>query len=286
MTKDDFAPRQAQEEPQEKIYPLNFINKYVTVKKNELVNNDLATMEAYIRLTDKYKRLLQSFTGALDGRAENTLSGPELNALKKQGLDILRLLNEMGEMLTRKSFIIEDMTNMLEQANPLISKLMYKDNLTLAYNRFFFTANIETMLGRVDENGVTLAFIDIDSFRDFNTQYGHHFGDAVLKEFCYLTAEELRRDPRLYLIRVGGDEFLILGDGVDRKLMRDILQNLLKKVAEKNLEYKGRVAHIHISIGVANSVKDGVQDYLRLYNLADNRLYAAKDFGKNRIVGL
>lgn len=286
MTKDELNPNNNPEEPQEKIYPLNFINRYVTVKKNELVENDLATMGVFIQLTARYKVLLDALAGNLEEQGAKPLTAGERAYLKKQDLEIRRLLDEVGDKLTQKTFIIEDMTNMLEQANPLMSKLLYKDNLTLAYNRFFFTANIKEMLARVDDNGVTLAFIDIDSFRDFNTRYGHNFGDVVLKEFCYLVAEELRRDPRLYLVRVGGDEFLILGDGVDRKVMAELLQTLLQKVAARDLEYKGRKAHIHISMGVANSIKDGVEDYLRLYNLADNRLYAAKDFGKNRIVGL
>ncbi len=126
-----------------------------------------------------------------------------------------------------------------------------------------------------------LLIIDLDNFKFFNDQYGHLFGDTVLRQ----AAREIRKMFRAQDIvgRIGGDEFMILmrdvgsREVVERRCARlvAVLQNLFMG--------QETTCSLSCSIGVALSPEHGTT-YVDLFRHADQALYQAKNLGRGRYV--
>lgn len=126
-----------------------------------------------------------------------------------------------------------------------------------------------------------LAIMDVDDFKKVNDTYGHLFGDEVLSRLSETIKSVV--DARGAVGRFGGDEFMIVLDGVaDEEMLRRIL-----KTVSKNLQwtYKDYVDSVPIttSCGVAKFPDDGA-NFEQLFKKADKALYIAKAKGKNRFI--
>ena len=185
--------------------------------------------------------------------------------------------------LTKKGLIFEDMSHMLKQAEPLIHRMVFYDSLVNAYNRYFYVSySTEMFHSSKGHGGLSLAFFDIDNFKQYNTDVGHETGDLVLQLVCDLIQRKLQWTQGLYLIRMGGDEFVILDEGVmDYAAFLALLSDIRQSIVDDR-SIHGRA--VSISMGVANAEKDGAESTWDLYRLADARLYRAKNLGKNRVV--
>jgi diguanylate cyclase (GGDEF)-like protein len=172
---------------------------------------------------------------------------------------------------------------MLKQAEPLIHRMVFYDSLVNAYNRYFYVSySTEMFHSSKEHGGLSLAFFDIDNFKQYNTDFGHETGDLVLQLVCDLIQRKLHRTQGLYLIRMGGDEFVILDEGVmDYAAFLQLLSDIRQSIVDDRSIY-GRA--VSISMGVANAERDAAQSTWDLYRLADARLYRAKNLGKNRVV--
>lgn len=160
----------------------------------------------------------------------------------------------------------------------------YKDDLTGAYNRKFFTKNIESLFDNDLKYGINMAYIDIDNFKNFNTKYGHDFGDEVLSHFSLLIKQNIAELDDTYFIRMGGDEFAIINSSMKESDFKNILLNIINDVKNKTVSSDiHKNISITISIGLANSKSDICTDYLDLLRKADSRLYKAKNNGKNQL---
>lgn len=126
-----------------------------------------------------------------------------------------------------------------------------------------------------------LAIMDVDDFKKVNDTYGHLFGDEVLSRLSEILKSVI--DSRGAVGRFGGDEFMIVLDGVaNEEMLRRIL-----KTASKNLqwEYKDYMDSVPIttSCGVAR-FPDAGANFEELFKKADKALYIAKAKGKNRFI--
>ncbi|MDE7322202.1 MAG: GGDEF domain-containing protein [Lachnospiraceae bacterium] len=126
-----------------------------------------------------------------------------------------------------------------------------------------------------------LAIMDVDDFKKVNDTYGHLFGDEVLSRLSETIKSVI--DSRGAVGRFGGDEFMIVLDGVaDEEMLRRIL-----KTASKNLQwtYKDYADSVPIttSCGVAKFPDDGM-NFEEIFKKADKALYIAKAKGKNRFI--
>ena len=198
---------------------------------------------------------------------------------------ILATLQEHRQHLTRKGLIFEDMNNMLQQAEPLIHRLLFFDNLVNAYNRYFYVSYSSELFHRAGERGgLSMAFFDIDNFKQYNTDFGHETGDKVLQTVCDIIQRRIHTTEGLYLIRMGGDEFVILDDGVvDYDAFLRLLTEIRQAIASDRSIY-GR--SVTISIGASNAIADDAESTWDVYQHADARLYVAKNHGKNQIVSV
>ncbi|WP_265942509.1 sensor domain-containing diguanylate cyclase [Dechloromonas sp. A34] len=155
------------------------------------------------------------------------------------------------------------------------------DEMTDLYNRRYFDEALNRERSRSERTGegLILAMLDIDHFKNFNDNFGHEAGDEVLKK----VAEHLRHFVRAYDIacRVGGEELAILMPRVhiDEAVAR--LNQLREEIGACTLNHKGtQLPAVTVSIGVADLDTDAPDDLLRR---ADSALYAAKNSGRNRV---
>lgn len=153
----------------------------------------------------------------------------------------------------------------------LIQRLMqydqelYTDTLTGAYNRRYLEERIKE-----DCPAGGVAVIDIDDFKLYNDIYGHDVGDIVLKWIVQTIKSSIRKND--YLIRYGGDEFILIMPYIAEQDLEYKLDAIKKKV--RAIQFKEH-EHLHVSISVGGVIYNGkhLEESLRQ---ADKLMYQAK----------
>jgi diguanylate cyclase (GGDEF)-like protein len=172
-----------------------------------------------------------------------------------------------------------------------VSRMAATDGLTGLSNHRSFFETVEKELGRSRRYGHPLSVImaDIDNFKDFNDTYGHPQGDKVLSEIAKVIRDSVRSvdTPARY----GGEEFAVLLPETSLGTSEDIagsamqVAERMRKAVEAH-EFEGRPGHrdvrLTISLGIAAHPAHA-SELSALVNAADEALYRAKDFGRNRV---
>lgn len=120
-----------------------------------------------------------------------------------------------------------------------------------------------------------LAILDIDHFKSINDSYGHIYGDEVLLLISAIMHKSFRRVDQLY--RYGGEEFIVLLQGVDAETAQRVLERFRESVARFDFPQVGTVT---VSIGYVE-IKDQDQP-TTVIGHADQALYYAKNNGRNQ----
>ncbi len=190
-------------------------------------------------------------------------------ALAGWAASIETLVGRRGQPLGR-TVILRDVR--IERARE--KRLRYqadRDPLTGALNRRAFNALLAQAL--VDPRArVTLAYLDLDGFKDINDFYGHATGDAVLIETTHRLSRVLRDGDALG--RMGGDEFAVALVGLDGASARPIIARL-EHALEPLHEVHSATTRIVASLGVASAPEDG-GDAQALLSAADAAMYRTK----------
>jgi len=124
----------------------------------------------------------------------------------------------------------------------------------------------------------SLLLIDIDRFKLINDQFGHAKGDSVLKGIVAVVGKRSRKVDSLF--RVGGEEFILLLPDAQEAAAVAVAEQLRASVADAPL-LDGR--QVTVSIGVSELQAGESPDSWMKH--ADDALYAAKNAGRNRVVG-
>ena len=164
-----------------------------------------------------------------------------------------------------------------------LRELAVQDGLTRIYNHRYFMETIKKEFGYStrSHSHLSLIIFDIDHFKDFNDNYGHPTGDAILKSLARLIETEAR-DYDVFA-RYGGEEFAFLLRGSDLTPAIVLAERIRKKIADHVFEYDGQTFRVTVSLGVATY--DGnanMKDEAALISAADQHLYEAKRSGRNR----
>ncbi|WP_232210399.1 GGDEF domain-containing protein [Nitrococcus mobilis] len=125
---------------------------------------------------------------------------------------------------------------------------------------------------------LALAFMDLDNFKSINDTYGHDEGDNALRQAAKRIQEGVRRGD--ILVRWGGEEFLVIMPNTDIAGARIAIDRL----HATGFGYRPNGSLLTASIGVAERLADDTASWMRLVELADQRMYRAKQHGKNRAV--
>ena len=267
--------------PGEKVYPLKFLCDYVMQRREELTGYETQDLKEAIQIMHSLESLVSRLDA--DCQGASTIPCEKVLAARQELVEMHDAVERHRRQLTKKGLIFEDMSHMLKQAEPLIHRMVFYDSLINAYNRYFYVSySTEMFHSSKGHGGLSLAFFDIDNFKQYNTDFGHETGDLVLQLVCDLIQRKLQWTQGLYLIRMGGDEFVILDEGVmDYAAFLALLSDIRQSIVDDR-SIHGRA--VSISMGVANAEKDGAESTWDLYRLADARLYRAKNLGKNRVV--
>lgn len=180
------------------------------------------------------------------------------------------ILNRLSEIDSRRSYIDRER----------LQYVMEHDPLTGAYNR--------TSLKREYFINKFFFMTDIDFFKKLNDNFSHEMGDKCLKKFAEIVRNNIRKEDRF--IRYGGEEFIVVLEGVSTKeAMHQKADNLRKAVEEETSKIKDFsdpkfVAPFTISVGVGYmDPKYTLEENIKV---ADKYLYEAKNKGRNRVVSV
>jgi diguanylate cyclase (GGDEF)-like protein len=155
------------------------------------------------------------------------------------------------------------------------------DILTGLTNRIGLFDAVETKLktGPGQDGGLALLFLDLDGFKTVNDTLGHAAGDQLLKIVAASLNHQLREGD--VVARIGGDEFVVLAEGMTPKRAIALGEQLIAAVTRSYTVGDNLSAAIGVSIGIAMAPEHGtcVED---LMAVADAALYQAKSNGKAR----
>jgi diguanylate cyclase (GGDEF)-like protein/PAS domain S-box-containing protein len=155
------------------------------------------------------------------------------------------------------------------------------DSLTKIPNRGFFLEKLSFLikLNKMQSRKGAVIYIDIDNFKTLNDNFGHHFGDMVLKLFSQLVTTLLGKYGEL--ARLGGDEFAILIYEFDNIKKIEKICNEIYECIKEPFEVMGNEIYITASLGVA-IFPDDSSDIDELLKFCDFAMYKSKHKGKNQ----
>ncbi|MCP9477731.1 GGDEF domain-containing protein [Marisediminitalea aggregata] len=159
---------------------------------------------------------------------------------------------------------------------------VHTDPLTGAKNRHFFYEIAPKLSAHALRNNEILSVVacDIDHFKAINDKHGHVVGDIALKRFCKIIKDELRAEDTL--IRMGGEEFLVLSPHCDRNQATELAERLRKVISETEIEAKGVNLMLTASFGVIEMTHNS--EFFSSVKEADQALYNAKAAGRNQVI--
>lgn len=205
---------------------------------------------------------------------------------------VIRALTAANEHMRRET---NELSASLEQSRQQVARLSsrlveaeetsMRDPLTALANRRLFDANLakEIAEARSRATEMCLVMADIDHFKKVNDNFGHPFGDRVLKHFAELLMKNIKgRDTAA---RVGGEEFSIILPQTTVKSAAVLVEQIRGKLEAqqwKNAQNGQLFSKITASFGIARLGRD--DDPETLAKRADAMLYEAKRSGRNRIV--
>lgn len=127
-----------------------------------------------------------------------------------------------------------------------------------------------------------VGMIDIDHFKHFNDDFGHHIGDVSLQKVALTLQQSLRENDRVY--RYGGEEFVIVLMDISAEAGKTLAERLRRAIEETPLtdDQLEPVGAVTISMGLACYPGDGTE-FGSLIEMADLAMYRAKSMGRNQI---
>lgn len=166
-----------------------------------------------------------------------------------------------------------------------IREAAIRDPLTNIYNRRFFFDQLQICIAETERTHIpfSIAILDIDFFKHINDQHGHPAGDQVLIDFTRIIAGQIRAYDLLG--RYGGEEFIILFRGIGEQTALERVRHILDTVRSAIIYHNSATITFTFSAGVVGSDNLPSQQYSleTLIDLADQRLYFAKNQGRNRV---
>ena len=164
-----------------------------------------------------------------------------------------------------------DRVRSLERENARLLQLAQHDYLTGLYNRGATQEKVEQLLRQTGDGA--LLVLDVDGFKQVNDQYGHLAGDRLLQQIGQVLG-------LLFLVeepvvgRVGGDEFVLYFPG---KKGPDFVPSAVRRVRDRLAAVPIQPdSGVYLSVSVAGSAAQPGDDYLTLFDRADQQLLRRK----------
>lgn len=171
-----------------------------------------------------------------------------------------------------------DITKYKENIEYYSNKLK-KDQLTNLYNRHGLNNAFKNML----ENNIPFSIIlcDIDYFKKINDEYGHIEGDNALKYISEILRSSTRKTD--YIIRYGGEEFLIILPYCNKEVAEEIANNIKQKLNNNLFTLSNNSKSIKITMTFGVTEFNENKNITSLIKEADDALYQGKTSGRNKV---
>jgi diguanylate cyclase (GGDEF)-like protein/PAS domain S-box-containing protein len=175
--------------------------------------------------------------------------------------------------------VIRDVTEKKKQEK-YIRYLALHDSLTGLPNRELLADRMEIAVERRkrDELKNAVLYIDLDAFKPINDTLGHDAGDYALKEIAARLEHSVRGTDTA--ARIGGDEFIVLLEGVDSRQEIEEIASRIRKSINQPIIISEQEFVVGASIGIS-VYPDDTTDIADLMSYADKAMYQVKDSGKN-----
>ena len=262
----------------------------VSLEINSLTN--LATTSGFFSYGEYYshpsgKNLFLSQTMTVLTLAEGTqnktsvideFSSKISNEDSKQ-LKTLRVLHRLVE-----TSAIEN-----EKINAELIELSEKDTLTGLYNRRYMNKHLESELKRTRRSteSLSMLFIDIDFFKQYNDAYGHVAGDNCLRGVAGEISNFTKRLTDI-AIRYGGEEFICIFPLTSFDGAMTLAEELRQAIEKLNIQHVDSLVSDAVTISIGVITIKNKNKYLsskEFIDLCDEQLYLAKELGRNQIHG-
>jgi len=160
----------------------------------------------------------------------------------------------------------------LRQESRKFERLAITDDLTGLYNQRYFHDKLkhEVMRNRRQRHSLCLLFLDVDGLKNYNDEYGHSYGDDVLKEVARSLSQSIRTDVDS-CFRYGGDEFAVILPETRAEQTSEIAERINGNLRRVNS------TRVSLSFGVAELAPE--MDIEEFFKCADDAMYVAKKLG-------
>lgn len=179
----------------------------------------------------------------------------------------LNFMNNSIENIRKQTMLVNAMVE--------LDDMYIRDSLTGVYNRFgmerYFEIIKEKCIDR--QTFFMLSFADVDGLKKINDVYGHEDGDRIIRAVGQILQEQAGEEA--YVVRYGGDEFIVLGTAFSEKEAESYWTRVYKAIESYNAEHEGQ-AELSVSVGY-NLVRLDPYSYLEdCIKEADEKMYAEK----------
>ncbi len=156
------------------------------------------------------------------------------------------------------------------------------DPLTGLGNRRFADMSLASSIRKLEAEGLPFGvlMLDIDHFKNVNDTYGHTFGDRVLRMIGWTLANAVRRMDSA--ARWGGEEFIVVAPGADRAVLAEMAERARVLVERSWIMNEGK-ERVSATVSIGGAVARKGESAEGLVGRADERLYACKRAGRNRV---
>ena len=224
----------------------------------------------FISAADNVKDKVRGFeVGGIDFITK-PFEGQEILARVRTHLQIYRLQKELESKIAD-----------LERAYQTIRELSIRDELTQLHNRRHFNEQAQQLLSIAKRYGqpISFAICDIDRFKLVNDRFSHTIGDEVLTVVAHLIRDNLRAAD--FAARYGGEEFAIVFP--QTKLDAAAMACNKIRLAIEKYDWHVIEPHLSVTISIGIATRPDLDDYEPILSAADEKLYEAKQNGRNRI---
>ncbi len=158
------------------------------------------------------------------------------------------------------------------------------DPLTQLFSHKAFQTRLQEELLRSGRSQTPLSFIlmDLDHFKSYNDRYGHQAGDYLLKTVAGIISSFAR--PVDFPARYGGEEFCLIVPNFVHSEAVDLANKIRVRLASEPFMFQGQKTSATVSIGVSSFPTDATTSS-QIIRVADERMYRAKENGRNQVVG-
>ncbi|MFC3912792.1 GGDEF domain-containing protein [Pseudaeromonas sharmana] len=239
-----------------------------------------ASMHDTLSDTGDFQTMLDKSFGRLQKFDDEGMSIEETISLVRElvqgASNISQSTRQFHTRLTDAEKEISDLRGQLEKSR----SEAYHDALTGLMNRRAFDQELHHLL---QLGSFSLIILDIDRFKSINDEFGHIFGDQVLKAIARRVRDGCKNGEKSF--RIGGEEIALLLPGRNLAVARQVaeaLRRAIEKVTVMDRKNGRRLNTITASFGVAEFAPG--DSYEMLMRRADEQLYKAKELGRNRVM--